>query len=76
MTQTVEATEIIRGAARRCGMSDRELAETTGICKSTLCDALKHPGNFRLYQLVGIADATYMTDQEWIKLRRGLRKWS
>ena len=63
--------KIIRGAAKRNGMSDRELAERTGICKSTLCDGLKHPSTFRLYQLISIADATNMTDQEWIRLRRG-----
>lgn len=67
----MSAREVIRGAEKRCGMSDRELSARTGICKSTLSDAFKNPSIFRLHQLISIADVTNMTDQEWIRLRRG-----
>lgn len=71
MKQQQQTTEIIRAAAHRAMMNDSDLATMAGIKRSTLCDWLKHPSEFRLGALIDAANAVGMTDDEWIALRRG-----
>ena len=64
-------TELFQTARRRSGMTIRELTDITGWKRSTIDDHLKHAGTMRLAEAIQIANATGMSDAEWLKLRKG-----
>jgi len=66
----MSAKEIIKMAAERNGMSLNEAREMCGIRKSYFYKALKY-GMLTLPELRDVAEATGMTDQEWLALRKG-----
>ena len=61
---------IITTAYHRSGLTIRDLADLTGLKKSTLNDWIRHPSMMRLSGLIEIANAVGLTEAEWQQLRR------
>ena len=61
---------IITTAYHRSGLTIRDLAELTGLKKSTVADWLRHPSTMRLSGLIQIANAIGLTPEEWERLRK------
>jgi transcriptional regulator with XRE-family HTH domain len=63
---------IITTACRRSGLTIRDLANITGMKRSTLNDWIRHPSMMRLSGLIEIANAIGLTEAEWQQLRKGV----
>lgn len=70
MNHITPTTSLFQAAKERSGMAIRELVKLTGLKRSTLDDHFRHAESMRLYEAIGIANATGMTDTEWLQLRR------
>ena len=73
MKQTPITTLFLK-VRERSGKTIRELESETGSKRSTIDNHFRHAESMRLFEAIGIANATGMTDAEWVALRRGVRE--
>ena len=63
-------TNIIRGAVRREGLTDKGFAEEIGMPYQTLQKRYRDPGNWRLYEWSSVLQSIPFTDDELNLLRK------
>lgn len=66
-------TTLFLNARARSGKTIRELEGETGSKRSTIDNHFRHAESMRLFEAIGIANATGMTDAEWVALRKGVQ---
>ena len=72
MKQTPIKTLFLNARARSV-KTILELEGETGSKRSTIDNHFRHAESMRLFEAIGIANATGMTDAEWVALRKGVQ---